>query len=41
MIHPELERDFIQTIEELETENIPSIKARIRKLKGAGVQKKS
>lgn len=41
MIHPELQRDFIQTIEELETENIPSIKARIRKLKGAGVQKKS
>lgn len=36
--HPDLHRDYDQTIEELETENIPSIKARIRKLKSAGIQ---
>ena len=39
LIHRDLQRDYDQTILELEQENIPSITARIRKLKTTGFQK--
>ena len=39
MLNPDLQRDYKQTIDGLQLENIPSINARVRKLKSAGYHK--